>query len=83
MFEELLFWSEIANLCAKVLKIKIQTFVQKFLTVNLMDLHFMITSEGAKPPSKSSSHVDPLDEELLHKSLDLYFKNFCTKVLNL
>ena len=29
--------------------------------LNLMNLHFMITSEGTKPPPKSSSHVDPLD----------------------
>ena len=36
-----------SNLCAKVL--------------NLIDIHFMITSEEAKPPPKSSSHVDPLD----------------------
>ena len=58
MFEELLFWSEIKNFCAKVLD-KDPNFCAKVL--NLMDLHFMITSEGAKPPPKSSSHADPLD----------------------
>ena len=50
---------EIKNFCAKVLKFFMQNFCAKVL--NLMHLHFMIISEGAKPPLKSSWHADALD----------------------
>ena len=76
MLQELLFWSENKNSCTEN---KDPNFCAKVL--NLIDLHFMITSEGAKPHPKSSSHADPLHIELLHKSFDPNFENFCTKVL--
>ena len=60
MLKELLFWSEIKNFCANVLD-KDPNFCAKVLHLMDLKLHFMITGEGAKPPPKSSSQVDPLD----------------------
>ena len=59
VFQELLFWWRLRTFVTKVLKFFIQKFCAKGL--NLMHLHFMIISEGAKLPPKSSWQADASD----------------------